>query len=88
MNTKYLIEEQTLRDIANSLRRQEGSSEEIQVGEFAERVSSIDPSVLEYAYIMEYGYIYPYHDPPLDFDPTELTICDKLMNDYLEREAL
>ena len=88
MNTKYLIEEQTLRDIADSIRKKDGSDDTILVEEYADRVSLIDPSILEYAYIMEYGYIYPYHDPPLEFSTTELTICDKLMNDYLEREAL
>ena len=48
MLTKYLIEEQTLTDIANSIRTMEGSNNTILVEEYASRITSIEPTTEEY----------------------------------------
>ena len=48
MITKYLIEEQTLTDIANSIRTMEGSNNTILVEEYASRITSIEPTTEEY----------------------------------------
>lgn len=48
MDTKYLIEEQTLTDIADSIREREGSVDAILVEEYANRISKIEPSTEEY----------------------------------------
>ena len=48
MDTKYLIEEQTLTDIADSIREREGSVDAILVEEYANRISNIEPSTEEY----------------------------------------
>ena len=48
MLTKYLIEEQTLTDIANSIRTMEGSADTILVEDYASRITSIEPTTEEY----------------------------------------
>ena len=48
MNTKYLIEEQTLTDIANSIREMEGSDDAILVEEYASKIINIDLATSEY----------------------------------------
>ena len=53
MNTKYLIQEQTLKDIADSIRHIEGTTNEISVEEFAPRVGSFDLSTVEYMSLMD-----------------------------------
>lgn len=54
MITKYLIEEQTLTDIANSIRTMEGSNTAIPVEEYASRIIKIEPSTEEYMRISDY----------------------------------
>lgn len=87
MNTKYLIEEQTLRDIADSLRRQEGSSEEIQVGQFAERVSKIEPSIEEYMRISDY-LNYPKTIVEENYDNKSVEKCKDFVDFYNEMEDM
>ena len=48
MITKYMIEEQTLTDIANSIRTMEGSADTILVEDYAARITSIEPTTEEY----------------------------------------
>lgn len=48
MNTKYLIEEQTLTDIADSIREMEGSDDTILVEEYANRIKDIQLMPYEY----------------------------------------
>lgn len=48
MITKYMIEEQTLTDIANSIRTMEGSADTILVEDYASRITSIEPTTEEY----------------------------------------
>ena len=50
---KYLIQEQTLKDIADGIRHIEGTTDEIPVEEFAPRVSSFDLSTVEYMSLMD-----------------------------------
>ena len=48
MDTKYIIEEQTLINIANSIRTREGSDDSILVEEYADRIKALDLDTLEY----------------------------------------
>lgn len=87
MNTKYLIEEQTLKNIADSLRIKEGSSEEIQVGEFAERVSKIEPSTEEYMYITDLLF-YQNKIPVLNYTSQEIIKTEQLMTKLFKIEEV
>lgn len=58
MITKYLIEEQTLTDIANSIRTMEGSNNTILVEEYASRITSIEPTTEEYMRLSDL-FVYP-----------------------------
>ena len=53
MDTKYIIEEQTLASIAESIRHIEGSANPIPVEEFAPRVGAFDLSTVEYMGLMD-----------------------------------
>lgn len=48
MDTKYIIEEQTLKNIANSIRTMESSDDAILVEEYADRIKTFDLATLEY----------------------------------------
>lgn len=48
MITKYLIEEQTLTDIADSIREMESSDDAILVEDYADRIKGIDLLLYEY----------------------------------------
>ena len=84
---KYLIEEQTLKNIADSLRIKEGTSEEIQVGEFAERVSKIEPTAEEYTTIIEMCSETSFN-PSLDFNEDELIKTQILLDKLIEIEEV
>lgn len=53
MITKYLIEEQTLTDIADSIRYQENSNESINVEKYAERIKNIELPTEVYMYLID-----------------------------------
>ena len=88
MLTKYLIEEQTLTDIADSIREKEGSNDTILVNDYADRVRRIDPSSPDYAFIIEYCYYYPKVLDYTALNDTDINLCERLINNYLEREGI
>lgn len=59
MNTKYLIEEQTLRSIADSIRNKEGSEDTIAVDEYSKRIHDIEIEPSEYLLLSAYIDNYP-----------------------------
>lgn len=85
MITKYLIEEQTLTDIANSIRTMEGSSDTILVEEYASRISKIEPSTEEYMRLSDYiaGKV-PINED--DYSVQNVSKCRELINFYKEME--
>lgn len=48
MDNKYVINESTLEDIADAIREQDGTSEEIDTLDYASRIRSIDLSTEDY----------------------------------------
>lgn len=48
MDNKYVINESTLEDIADAIREQDGTSEEINTLDYASRIRSIDLSTEDY----------------------------------------
>lgn len=85
MDTKYIIEAQTLKDIADSIRTKEGSLDEIQVDNFAERVNKIEPSTEEYMRISDYSK-YPVPLNENDYSKIDISKCQQLINFYKEME--
>lgn len=86
MITKYLIEEQTLTDIANSIRTMEGSSGTILVEEYASRISKIEPSTEEYMRISDYlNYPEPINEN--NYIEKEVAKCQELIDFYKGMEG-
>lgn len=88
MNTKYLIEEQTLKDIADSIRETENSNDTILVEDFANKVKQMNPNSFDYAFIIEYCYYYPNIIDYTALNNTDMNLCERLINNYLEREGV
>ena len=87
MITKYLIEEQTLTDIANSIRTMEGSSGTILVEEYASRISKIEPSTEEYMRISDYlNYPEPINEN--NYIEKEVAKCQAFIDFYTEKEDI
>lgn len=85
MNTKWLIEEQTLTDIANSIREKEGSIDAILVEEYANRISHIEPLTEEYMRISDYiSNNVPINE--YDYSAQNVLECERLINFYKEME--
>lgn len=85
MNTKYLIEEQTLKDIADSIREMDGSDDAILVEEYASRIGSIEPTTEEYMRISDHIA----NNVPIDesnYDLQNVSRCEGLINFYKEME--
>ena len=55
METKYVINESTLIEIADAIRYQENSAEMIPMEDFATHVKNIEPVVEEYMKITDYS---------------------------------
>ena len=87
MITKYLIEEQTLTDIANSIRTMEGSGATILVEEYANRISKIEPSTEEYMRISDY-LDYPELINENNYTEKEVAKCQALINFYTGMEDI
>ena len=84
---KYLIQEQTLKDIADSLRSKGETSDEIKVGQFAERISKIEPSVEEYMRISDYS-SYPKAIIEEDYDEKNIKKCKDFIDFYARMEDI
>lgn len=85
MVTKYLIEEQTLIDIADSIREMDGSDDAIPVEEYASRINSIEPTTEEYMRISDHMT----NNVPIDesnYDLQNVSRCEELINFYKEME--
>lgn len=87
MNTKYLIEEQTLRDIANSLRIMDGSEDGINVSDYADKICKIEPTVEEYMRISDY-LKYPIVPNENDYNEKEIVKCQEFIKFYDETEEI
>lgn len=85
MNTKWLIEEQTLTDIANSIREREGSSDPILVKEFANKIGKIEPSTEEYMRISDL-LNYPEPIDENNYIRSEVDECKTLIDFYSRME--
>lgn len=85
MITKYLIEEQTLTNIANSIRTMEGSNTAIPVEEYASRISKIEPSTEEYMRLSDY-LEYPKPIDENNYTEKEVAKCQALIDFYTEKE--
>jgi hypothetical protein len=85
MDTKYVITEGTLTEIADAIRLQENSSEAIPTVDFAKHIAKIEPIVEDYMRITDY-LDYP---TPLDesnYTKEEVARCTELYNFYSEME--
>ena len=81
MITKYLIEEQTLTDIANSIRTMEGSNNTILVEEYASRITSIEPTTEEYMRLSDL-FAYPTTPDEAWYVAEEVTKVDNLIRHF------
>ena len=87
METKYVIEGQTLTDIANSLRTMNGTTDPIPVEDFAKRITGIEPVVEEYMRITDYlDYPTPLNED--NYTKEEVARCAELYTFYLEMEDI
>lgn len=85
MLTKYLIEEQTLTDIANSIRAMDGSDDAILVKEYANKIINIEPSTEEYMQISDYiANNVPINED--NYSVQNVSKCRELINFYKEME--
>ena len=87
MITKYLIEEQTLTDIANSIRTMEGSNNTILVEEYASRITSIEPTTEEYMRLSDF-LEYPELINDNNYINEEVAKCQALIDFYTEMEEI
>lgn len=87
MNTKWLIEEQTLKDIADSIREMEGHNDTVPVEEFADRIGGIEPTVEEYMRISDH-LLYPHNFNENDYKPEDVQRCTELLNSYANMEVI
>lgn len=85
MITKYLIEEQTLTDIADSIRTMEGSNDTILVEEYASRITSIEPTTEEYMRLSDL-LEYPKPIDENNYIEKEVAKCQALIDFYTEKE--
>ena len=81
MITKYLIEEQTLTDIANSIRTMEGSNDTILVEDYASRITSIEPTTEEYMRLSDL-FAYPTTPDEAWYVAEEVTKVDNLIRHF------
>lgn len=86
MVTKYLIKEQTLTNIADSIREREGSVDAILVEEYASRISKIEPSTEEYMRLSDL-LEYPKPIDENNYIEKEVAKCQALIDLYLEMEG-
>lgn len=86
MVTKYLIKEQTLTNIADSIREREGSVDAILVEEYASRISRIEPSTEEYMRLSDL-LEYPKPIDENNYIEKEVAKCQALIDLYLEMEG-
>lgn len=87
MNTKWLIEEQTLKDIADSIRAMEGSTDVIPVEDYSNRIGGIEPTVEDYMRITDY-LDYPAILDESNYTEEEVERCAELYTFYLEMEDI
>lgn len=87
MLTKYLIEEQTLTDIANSIRTMEGSDDTILVEDYASRITSIEPTTEEYMRLSDF-LEYPELIDDNNYINEEVVKCQALIDFYTEMEEI
>ena len=87
MLTKYLIEEQTLTDIANSIRTMEGSDDTILVEDYASRITSIEPTTEEYMRLSDF-LEYPKLIDDNNYINEEVVKCQALIDFYTEMEEI
>lgn len=87
MNTKYIIEEQTLTNIADSLRELHGTSDPIPVEDFAGLIVGVDPSVVDYMRVTDY-LDYPAILDESNYTKEEVERCTALYTFYLEMEDI
>jgi hypothetical protein len=85
MSTKYVIDESTLTDIADSLRELHGTTDPIPVDEFAGLITGVEPPVEEYMRIIDYAH-YPTPVNEKDYSKEDVALCTELYNFYLEME--
>lgn len=87
MITKYMIEEQTLTDIANSIRTMEGSADTILVEDYASRITSIEPTTEEYMRLSDL-LEYPKLIDDNNYINEEVAKCQALIDFYTEMEEI
>lgn len=87
MNTKYVIEESTLTDIADSIRGLHGTSEPIAVSDFASLIVGTDPSIDDYMRVTDY-LDYPTPLNEINYTKEEIARCTELYKFYLEMEDI
>ena len=81
MLTKYLIEEQTLTDIANSIRTMEGSNDTILVEDYASRITSIEPTTEEYMRLSDL-FAYPIMPDEAWYTQEDITKVNNLIKHF------
>jgi hypothetical protein len=75
MDAKYIIEEKTLANIADSIRFMEKSSSSISVEDYANRIKHIEPTIEEYMYLLEYSYGFPNYINDVTITKEEIDEC-------------
>lgn len=86
MKTKYVIDESTLKDIADSIRVMEETDGEVPVNEYAERIRKIEPTIEDFMRISDY-----IGEPKIineeDYSIAEQEQCKELLDFYAIEEV-
>lgn len=88
MNTKYLIEEQTLKNIADSIRLMDNSSDEILTENYPSRILNLETTVQEYLYIMNQVEPWNLRRPSSEYTGYDLETTIELYNYLLKIEGV
>lgn len=85
MNTKYIIDGETLTAIADSIRVLQGINEPIPVEDFAGLIVGVDPPLDDYMRISDY-LDYPKSLKEYNYTEKEINKCKALVDFYTEME--
>ena len=86
MNTKYLIEDKSLVDIADAIRVMDETTEPITVAEYPDRIKQLKPTTEDYMRISDYMK-YPTPINESDYTVEAIAETDALIKLYTEMEV-
>lgn len=82
MNTKYVIEDATLNNIADAIRGKTNETEAIKTLDFASKIASIDLSTEEYMALVDMGFNFATDAVFPTYSDNEINKVDNYINFY------